>query len=873
MSRYKSSGQSLDDVYSEDGDNHFVGVDTRIHPTLLNAGMVQASENFRFDDLTATVRKGIDRISADVITAGSALTLPFGLGGSIPIQSIEYTTEVGEAFVTLASASKPTINAGESMLITGSDRPEFNREYILSKISDTSFSFVPVGGPANGLSDVFIQTSVGPTDGTTNSFDADALLVVGQDYEILDYETGDDFSDVGGPASAPSTTHDGVIFTCTAEKPASYANATRLKRVTMSMSGLLGLVVDGAFATTLFSDVETNKEYVAMATANKVILVDPDNPNSPIDVPYDSGIVIEPSNESDILQVNNGLLIHRGKTEKAIEWDGSVSVTQPTRVSGISLTSNVVTAITLSAHGYHTGDTVIVAGADDSFYNGTFTVSSITSATVFTYAVVNANDTGSGGTITSQKVSVFKEVADTLLSAPEDGGFLSMPQADFSMYHPFARLIVPVRVFELDIDGSLVRSGTTATATTTYNHGLQVNDRITMTGAVGPEYNGIKEITRIDNNEFLADGVTPNPEQGKVFDYVVTGTPTSPDTGAGIVCKVDVRDQFIVSDFFDHRTYDPLNNLFRINRGTADKLVSFLIFQEDNLIALYQKSIHIISGMSTSSLEDSFVRQVTSEVGCIARKTATIVGDKMIFLSEQGVYMLQITPELNLRGVDVPLSFDIQDEFRGLNYDFIDKSVGVYFNNRYYIAVPSSGSERNNVVYVYNFLNKKWESKDTFAGGVNFIDNWVVCQKDGQDRLFGSSVEGALQLWEEKETDELSLTEGADFTEEQILGKLTTRRYIGGNTSTVKKFNRGTINFEVGINDAMTVSATTENPETTVTSLTEVATANEDKHKRFRINKRGTGVQLEVNTTEGRPQIRSFTVGSTETQLANKTFE
>lgn len=244
----------------------------------------------------------------------------------------------------------------------------------------------------------------------------------------------------------------------------------------------------------------------------------------------------------------------------------------------------------------------------------------------------------------------------------------------------------------------------------------------------------------------------------------------------------------------------------------------------------------------------------------------------MIFLSEQGVYMLEITPELNLRGVDVPLSFDIQDEFRNLNYEFIDKAVGVYFNNRYYIAVPSSGSERNDVVYVYNFLNKKWESKDTF-NGVNYVDNWVVCQFEGQDRLFGSSVEGALQLWEELETDEISATEGADFTTEEILGNITTRRYTGGNQSSVKKFNRGTVNFDVGTSDAFTVTATTTNPETSVVALTEVATADEDKHKRFRINKRGTGVELEIKSTVGRPTIRNVTVESTETQRANKSFE
>lgn len=861
MSRYKNTGRDLDDVYIEDGDNHFIGMDSRVHPTLLKKGMVTRSENQRFDDLNATVRKGIERISDDILISGTALTLPFGLGGSIPISEIEYTTERGEAFIKLPVAPNPPIQAGESMLITGSDRPEFNRLYNVSKYSDTLFGIIPVGGPVNGVSGLFIQNSVGPTDGTTNSYDADALLVVGQQYQILDYETGDDFSDVGGPASAPSTTHDFVIFTCTAEKPANYNNATRLKRLSMSFSGLLGMVTDGAFDTTLFSDVETNKEYVAMATATQVLLIDPDNPIDPIYIPYSSGIVVEPNEEASIIQVNNGLLIHRGKRFKAIEWDGNVIVGETIQVFEIELTSNVVTVTTVEEHGYHVGDTVIVAGADDAFYNGTHVITLITADT-YTYAVTNADDTGDSGSITCKKVNPFVEVADSHL-APD---FLNMPQAEFSVYHPFARLVVPVRVLELDIDVSLISTGTTATATTTYNHGLQIGDRITITGASIVGHNGIKQITGLGTTD------DEDPLFGKTFDYTVSGV-VGVDVGASILCEIDVRDQFIISDFFDHRTYDPVNNLFRVNRGGADSLVSILVYQDDNIIALYEKSIHVLSGVSESSLEDSFVRQVTSEVGCIARRTAVIIGNHMIFLSSHGVYMLEITTELNLRGVDVPLSFDIQDEFRDLNYEYISKAVAVYFNNRYYIAVPSAGSTRNDIVFVYNFLNKKWESKDTFAGGVNYIDNWTVCKKDGQNRLFASSLEGALQLWEEAETDEVSIIEGAVFTQEEIVGRITTRRYVGDSISSVKKFNRSTINFNVGVGDEFTVTAITENPEKSVTILTEVSVVDQDKHKRKRINKRGTGVQLDIISTKGRPTVRSVTVESTETQRSNKNFE
>ena len=829
----------MDDVYVENGDNHFMGFDTRLHPTLLPAGVVQVSENMRLDNLNATVRKGIDRISNDVITEGNALTLPFALGSSIPISTIDAYDSVGVA--TLTNIPSPAITNNDTLEVTGASDAEYNSHSIWYG-GGVQWIYILDGAPASNPAVLGSQNS--PDFPLASPVEA---LKPGVEYKITTYNSPDDFTNIGASANQVNE-----VFTATSDaEPTNWTGASVLTRTTLTASGLLGLVTDGVFATCLFSDVETNKEYVAMATSTKCILVNPDDTGNPINIAYGTDLILEPSDASDIVQVNNGLLINMGKLKKAIEWDGNVSSVADHRAADVTVASNVVTVTLGATHDFHVGDNMLVSGATPSDFNGTFPITAITSTT-FTYALTLGDQTATG-TILVSKVATFEEVADTNVT-----GFLSMPKADFSTYHPFARLIVPLRVLELDIDTSLTSVGTTATATTTYNHGLQVGDRITMTGAANPEYNGIKEI--------LTTG-------DKTYTYAITGTPTSPDTGASITCEIDVRDQFIVSDIYDHRTYDPVNNLFRINRGAADQLISFLIFQEDNLVVLYQRSIHIISGLNTAALNDSQVRQVTSEVGCIARKTATIVGNKMIFLSEQGVYMLEITPELNLRGVDVPLSFDIQDEFRGLNYDFIDKSVGIYFNNRYYIAVPSSGSERNDVVYVYNFLNKKWESKDTFVGSSNYIDNWVICQKDGQDRLFASSVEGALQLYEELELDKIPIIEAGPFVNTEIAGRLTTRRYVGGSNNTVKKFNRGTVNFEVGTSDAFTVTATTENPETSVTGLTEVATADEDKHKRFRINKRGTGVELDINTTVGRPTIRSISAESTETQRANKSFE
>ena len=61
MPKFRSHGQ-LDDQFIEDGDSMFMGMDAFTDPTLLQEGMVQMSLNMRFENGTARVRKGLNKI-------------------------------------------------------------------------------------------------------------------------------------------------------------------------------------------------------------------------------------------------------------------------------------------------------------------------------------------------------------------------------------------------------------------------------------------------------------------------------------------------------------------------------------------------------------------------------------------------------------------------------------------------------------------------------------------------------------------------------------------------------------------------------------------------------------------------------------------
>jgi hypothetical protein len=67
-------------------------------------------------------------------------------------------------------------------------------------------------------------------------------------------------------------------------------------------------------------------------------------------------------------------------------------------VSSITRSGTTATATTATAHGFTTGQKVVISGATQTDYNGAFTVT-VTSTTAFTYTVANSPATPATGTI------------------------------------------------------------------------------------------------------------------------------------------------------------------------------------------------------------------------------------------------------------------------------------------------------------------------------------------------------------------------------------------------------------------------------------------------------------------------------------------
>jgi len=329
-----------------------------------------------------------------------------------------------------------------------------------------------------------------------------------------------------------------------------------------------------------------------------------------------------------------------------------------------------------------------------------------------------------------------------------------------------------------------------------------------------------------------------------------------------------ILDEVIASDILDTDTYDRIYAQYRFNAGTADYVVGLHSFAEDSLLVFNRNSIHLVQ--NTINLEAASTRLLTNEVGCVARKSITQVGNQVIFLSDNGIYGTQFLDEYNLRGTETPLSEPINETIKRINKEAWDKAVAVYFDNRYYLAVPLDGSSENNAILIYNFLNSQWESIDT-VNDINYHTANMIVVGDGNDRgvYTVNNVGGVHQLDARVDgVDRVIAQIGGSQVTPDIATSVTTRQYTL-NTMDRKKWKE--FDFHIQSSDSNTsdfdINIETENPDF-VGSVGSLSTFNgsalavdEDVSIRGRIgNRRGYGIQFTINNTSGRPRIRAIEV-------------
>ena len=651
--------------------------------------------------------------------------------------------------------------------------------------------------------------------------------------------------------------------------------------------------VNAIYGSCAFSDPNSSaSQYVIFASNSKGVAVNIAT-GATTDIAYPAGVAV--SATGSMLQAFNKVFIFRdGKT--ALEWDGSFGGTP---------------AFTKVASGTYTQPVSIFSSVKD-------------------FSIINSV----GSLHTSQSFEV-----GNLLSLNDDG-----PTASCGLKVPSTFLVKESfsSSSTVAVTGVAV-SGTTITVTTGTDHGLSLDQPI-LFAALDAGLNGNNSVAKVNSTTefevevattFTASDVTGTvaPAAGITF-IIPSESITSEKTQAEVRASnpvfikqvsvglgfshmpappygvyhqrrlvmpfkfsVDastdsftsrgILDEVIASDILDTDTYDQIYAQYRFNAGEADFNVGLHSFSEDTLMVFNRNSIHIIS--NTTSIQGASTRLLTNEVGCVARQSIKQVGNQVIFLSDNGVYSTQFFDAYNLRGTDTPLSEPINATIQRINKAHWDKSVAVYFDNRYFIAVPldtfQDGSQNtsgvNNAILIYNFLNKQWESIDQVADTDFHVSNLLVVGEGDARGVYAVNDIGGVQKLDERVdgVDRVVTQIGGDSKSIDVPGSLTTRQYTLGSLERKnwKQFEMHVESDTSAVSD-FDISAETENPDFDLplgtlsdfvgSTLEEAG----DVSIRGRMgNRRGYGIQFTINNTTGRPKIRAIEAdGSISFRSTNK---
>jgi len=757
MSQFRSTG-GLDDSIADAGDRRFYGVNRRLQLNQLQEGEVRESLNGRMEGYWKP-RKAVIAQKTSLTTTGTPLRLPFFV----------IDTDKG-----IASASRTsnvvTITTSSNHGLTGS-------AYVT--LGNTA---TPTVQPLTGISaGSFLMTVTGVNTLTFDHTGVDGSLTVSGTVGYLRSQVNDD-------------------------------------------------VISDIRASCLFSNPnESNKEYILVATNALVKKIEVSKlaelgTTGVTDLTYPTGITLDAGIEVSMMQVFDKVIIFRGG-QSALQWDG-VS-TQFYKVPGgpyqagkdyntnnNATFSNGVATVTIDTPDLQSSSGIAVGGGGativlphffddgfkpselDDYYNGATLVISAITYTVSDYVGATRTLTLSTGTFTNGTNYTFTALKDNPFSVGQS-----------------LRLTQTSSVFKVLNVGDILN----VSALPTYNTWQFFTS----------EPNGTHTI-HYSQQESIGLGFSymPGPPWATYFQRRLW-MPYLYDTGGTLTVSTytsrGISDEIIASDILDSNTYDRVLNQFRISGGTADYTVAMHGYYDDILVVMNRNSIHGIYG-TQGSLADTVVKELTNEVGCLARKSVVMQANNLLFLSDNGVYALTFLNDYNLRGTEEPLSKNIQPYIDRINARLAGNSTAVYYDNRYYLAVPldsSVGADDalgNNAILIFNFLNKGWESLDTYGNSGFLITDFVVAGAGIRNNLYAVSSSGGIHKMEANESasDSISSEFGSSsISTEPINASLTTRGYDFGTQERKRftDFQTQIQSFPAGSPSTFDISFSTEDPD------------------------------------------------------------
>jgi len=135
---------------------------------------------------------------------------------------------------------------------------------------------------------------------------------------------------------------------------------------------------------------------------------------------------------------------------------------------------------------------------------------------------------------------------------------------------------------------------------------------------------------------------------------------------------------------------------FYIHRGEVDAIVGIYRFNDTSIVVGKGRGYHVVSGLYGANLSTTAILDtITDEYGLAASGSFAQVGrDVWSLAHRRGIVSIAQTETNKLHAVDVPVSLKLQPLIERINWAAAWQAVSTFHGNRFYCAVPTSGTFR-----------------------------------------------------------------------------------------------------------------------------------------------------------------------------------
>ena len=162
------------------------------------------------------------------------------------------------------------------------------------------------------------------------------------------------------------------------------------------------------------------------------------------------------------------------------------------------------------------------------------------------------------------------------------------------------------------------------------------------------------------------------------------------------------RNTLYASDILDPNVWSSANSIV-VNGDDGDEITAIVPYYKNRIIVFKKRRVFQLDiPPDATSATDWIVSLISNNTGCVAAGSAVQVSSDILFLSDNGIRSLVRSVADDFTSVGIPISEVVKDVIQNINTESIRLATAIFYDNRYFLAVPTDSNDYNDTLIVYN---------------------------------------------------------------------------------------------------------------------------------------------------------------------------